>query len=123
LSLALYEKLVDLWREYIYNNLHIFSSLMSEEEVEEEYEDLVNGFCEKHNYSERTKNYFFDRWYDTFADMYFQELEKAIVKIIHDNPQKGDWDFGKKFEFTNKGYWQESNQNTISERDEKLNEV
>jgi hypothetical protein len=107
LSLALYESLREKWNDFLDEFFVPFSPLLSEDEVDDEYDDLVYDFCEEHGYKERTKDFaFYGRWYDTFADEYYGRLEKAGVKIFHENPEEADWDYGKKFRMGDKG-WEE----------------
>lgn len=95
------------WNDLLGEELTSFLEFMPEEDVDDQYEELVDKFCRKYDYSERIKNLaFYDRWWDTFADEYYKVLEEGGTKIIHDTPMEGDWDYGKKFEFK-KGYWEE----------------
>ena len=107
MSVALYDNLVERWKDFLGTNLWILDDLMHEEGVEEQYDDLVSSFCKEYEYSDRTQNFaFYERWWDTFADEYYQRLECADVKIIHENALPEDWDYGKQFEVTSKG-WKE----------------
>jgi len=82
-------------------------SLMPESDVNDLYDNLVADFCEEHEYAERTREMtFYDKWYDTFKDEFYQSLDRKGIKIIHANPSETDWDFGRKFELV-KGDWQE----------------
>lgn len=90
MSGALYDSLVEKWRDYLENHLWILDDTMQNEDVDDEYHELVSNFCKEHGYSERTENYFFNRWYDTFADMYFQELEKASVLKVPKRRRKNE---------------------------------
>jgi len=113
MSEALYYKLLERWREFLCEETNPMGripsgSLMPEEEVNDLYDELVKDFCQKYGYSERTKNLaFYGAWYDTFKDEFYKTLEEEDVKIIHENPMEGDWDYGKKFRFNPKGYWEE----------------
>jgi len=113
MSQRLYNSLVEKWKNFLWVETSSMGripagSLMTEEEVDDLYNDLVRDFCKKYRYSERTKELaFYSKWYDTFKDEFYQTLEKEGVKIIHENPMEGDWDYGKKFRFNPKGYWEE----------------
>jgi len=72
------------------------------------YDDLVAQFQKEEDYSDKTiEMAFYDDWFDTFADKFYLELERRGTNIIHANPIEGDWDYGKKFRFNPKGYWEE----------------
>jgi len=89
MSGALYDKLIELWRDYLEDHLCIYESSLDEESIEEEYDDLVDGFCKEYGYSEKTENMaFYDLWWDTFADMYYQKLEDEGVQTVYENPQE-----------------------------------
>jgi len=110
MSDALYDSLVEKWQDFLdqTDELKNLAELIAEDDADDTYDELVREFCKKHGYSEKTMNMaFYDRWWDTFADMYYQKLEDEGVKIIHDNPQEGDWDYGKKFHFDLKYGWVE----------------
>jgi len=109
MSEALYDSLVEKWHDFVDGELRMLSDLMPEEEVDELYDNLVHDFCKRYNYSEKTRNFvFYDRWYDTFADIFYQKLEDEGVKIIHEQSIESDWDYGKQFRFNVvKGHWEE----------------
>lgn len=76
MSLALYEKMRERWIDFLNAKVYL-------EEPEDEihlanmYDDLAEKFCKEHGYSEKTLEFaFHGRWWDTFADLYYQELEK-----------------------------------------------
>jgi len=83
MSEALYNSLQLKWSEYLEDEFYPIAYWYTPEEVTEEYDHLVVSFCEKHDYSEKTKEFaFHGQWYDTFADMYYQKLEGEGVVII-----------------------------------------
>jgi len=108
MSQALYDSLLEKWQDFLSGKMYIaYTDFMPEIEVQDTYDDMAEDFCEEYKYSEKTKKLaFFGQWWDTFKDEFYQKLDKEGVKIIHENPMKGDWDFGKKFEFI-KGQWKE----------------
>jgi len=115
MSFALYDSLVEKWRDFLNQQTGACASLMLGEDVDDSYYDLVDDFCEEHNYSEKTKNFaFHGRWWVTFADEYYQRLEDKGVKIIHNNPTEHDWDYGKKFKFENFGWTELSVKGSIN---------
>ena len=107
MSMALYDSLLEKWIDFLNDNEDLYCySLMPEEWVEEQYDFLVTNFCKKYNYKEKTENMaFYDLWWDTFVDEYYQKLEDEGLKIIHENPVKDDWDYGKKFEVDKTGLY------------------
>jgi len=108
MSQVLYDSLLEKWRDFLSSRMYIaYADLMPEYEVNDSYDDLVHDFCKEHGYSNRTKEMaFYKKWWDTFKDEFYQKLDEEGVEIIHEKPMKGDWDFGKKFEFV-KGEWKE----------------
>ena len=108
MSERLYESLLGKWRDFLDAELRMLSELVTVDDVDDEYDELVREFQKKYHYSEKTINMaFYDQWYDTFKDEYYKKLEEEGVKIIHAFPQEGDWDYGKKFRFDFKYGWVE----------------
>lgn len=83
MSDALYNSMQLKWSEYLEEEFYPSAASYTPEEATEEYDHLVVGFCEKHNYSEKTREFaFHGQWYDTFVDMYYQKLEDEGIAII-----------------------------------------
>lgn len=108
MSQALYDSLLEKWQNFLSGKMYIaYENLMRESDVNTLYEDLVDEFCEKHSYSERTKEMaFHGKWWDTFKDEFYKKFDEEGCRIIHETPMKGDWDFAKKFNLVN-GRWEE----------------
>ena len=74
MSEALYEKLVEKWKEFLDKQSLIPPE--DEDDLEESYDYLAQDFCREQGYSNKTLEFaFHGQWYDTFADEYFQTLE------------------------------------------------
>lgn len=112
MSQALYDALLEKWQDFLSGKMYIaYAQLMHEYGVNDLYDDLVDEFCKEYGYAERTKEMaFYGVWWDTFKDEFYQKLDKESVRIIHENPIKDDWDFGKNFEMV-KGEWKEATEN------------
>lgn len=94
MSQVLYNSLLERWRDFLTSKQYIAFGLEPEIVIQNLYDDLVDEFCKEHGYSERTEELaFFGRWWDTFKDEFYKKLDKEGVKIIHEYPMAGDWDY------------------------------
>jgi len=90
MSQVLYDSLGEKWRNFLSENFFPCGGELSKDDADEEYDWLVYDFCMQYGYSEKTKNFvFYDRWYDTFADDFYKELERKGATIIHNQREEG----------------------------------
>lgn len=96
MSEKLYESMLGRWKDFLDDEFWPCSSEMTEDTADDEYDNAVDDFCKKYRYSNRTKEFaFYDRWWDTFKDEYYQKLETLGVVILHNAPQSSEKGSGK----------------------------
>ena len=54
MSSVLYDSLVEKWRGFLNQHFSVWSSLISDEETEDKYDELVDKFCDEYEYSKIT---------------------------------------------------------------------
>lgn len=73
----LYESLREKWYDFLNNRWELPDPDISIEDADDLYDNLVDEFCEEHNYSAPLKEMaFMDIWWDTFKDDFFKKLER-----------------------------------------------
>jgi len=84
MSETLYNSLLRKWIEFLDEEFSPFAPEVTSDEATEHYDDLSHDFCKEYGYSEKTEEMAFHKlWYDTFADEFYQRLDKEGIKIIH----------------------------------------
>ena len=82
MSAVLYYSLVQKWRHFLERRCWATELRLPTEDADDYYDELVDDFCDEHGYSDRTKYFaFYDRWWDTFKDDFYQELENQGVEF------------------------------------------
>ena len=86
-----YNKLKDEWIDFLHGNLFPYSEEISEDDVEELYDDTVYQFKKQHDYKEKTiEHAFYEECYDTFKDEFYCRLEELSVTINHEEVGASD---------------------------------
>ncbi|MBD3172412.1 hypothetical protein GF326_08065 [Candidatus Bathyarchaeota archaeon] len=81
--MSLYNSALRKWKKFLPSNIgfYLHSSKITEYDSLNIYWDLAEDFCVEHNYSKTSKEIIFHTWYETFANAFYEILERENIVI------------------------------------------